>query len=128
VTTVTGLGALFPSATSDRVVETQSACTTAGDSTYCVPTTACPGAAISCLPALFGASWTTTDDGYTGLFVSKTAVDGGLPLAGWTLATGTSCLLAHGGVPISGITTDAFGATRGPTPTIGAAEYTGICQ
>ena len=128
VTSVTGLAALFPSASSDRIVETQSACSTAGDSAYCVPTPACPGTATSCLPALFGASWTTSDDGYGGLFTSKATLDGGAPLGGWTLATGTSCLLAHGGIPISGIATDAFGTTRSATPTMGAAEYTAPCQ
>ena len=87
----------------------------------CTPDTSCPAASTTCIPSILGASWTSTDDGVGGLF-------GGAPgstFKGWTLPSGSLCVLARGGTPIAGITGDVFGQTRSTLkPTIGAYEYT----
>jgi hypothetical protein len=95
--------------------------------TSCVSDPSCPAAPASCLPTLFGASW-TTDDGMTGLFAGPPkAADAGVAEDGWSLLGAMiPCALARGGTPLDGSGTDLFGQTRDATkPTIGAAEYTG---
>jgi hypothetical protein len=100
------------------------------DATTCVTDSACPAGPSSCLPSVFGPSW-TSDDGVTGLFSgAPPAGDATVPLPGWTLAPNPWCALARGGTPVGGITQDLFGQTRDPAkPTIGAYEYTLVqCQ
>jgi hypothetical protein len=91
----------------------------------CISDGQCPGAPGTCLPTIFGPSW-TGDDGVTGLLQgAPTGTDAGAMFEGWTLPADTFCALAHGGTPVSGITTDLFGQTRSTTaPTIGAFEDT----
>jgi hypothetical protein len=89
----------------------------------CLTDSQCPGLPDTCLPTIFGPSW-TADDGVTGLFQGGPA-DAGAMFPGWTLPPGTFCALAHGGTPVSGVTTDLFGQARSTTtPTIGAFEDT----
>jgi hypothetical protein len=124
--TVAGLEALLDPtvAPGDLVFAQQSTC---DDDAGCVLSAACPGAPTACLGSLFGASW-TSDDGVTGLFQSN-AADGGTIVGGWTLAAGAPCAIAQGGVPVAGVTTDLYGVARsGTTPTVGAAELTGMCS
>ena len=91
----------------------------------CIADGQCPGAPGTCLPTVFGPSW-TSDDGVTGLYQgAPTGTDAAATFAGWTLAPDTFCALVHGGTPVSGVTTDLFGQTRSTTtPTIGAFEDT----
>jgi len=94
--------------------------------TSCVPDPSCPAAPASCLPSLFGASW-TADDGATGLFNGPPSTDDAAAMEnGWSLLGSTiPCALARGGTPLDGTDMDLFGQVRSATkPTIGAAEYT----
>jgi len=126
ITTVSGLVVPFPSATSDRVVESSAACPLV-DATYCIADASCPAPASTCAPSLFGAAWTVADDGVSGMFAAG-AADAGAPGGGWTLVSPSKCALARGGAPVAGVSADAYGHARSPTaPTIGAAEYTGPC-
>jgi hypothetical protein len=103
-------------------VEVQSSCVAADNTCAKVP--ACPGSAPSCLPGIFGPTW-SPDDGISALFGSS-GPDAGAPVQGWTLAPGAPCTLALGGTPYGGVTTDAYGAMRSPaTPTMGGVEYPG---
>jgi hypothetical protein len=118
--TVAVLGA---KAANDLIVESTT-CQATGDASYCVNYPSCPSK--TCLLSLFGSTW-TSDDGYSGLFPASSTVTS--PTGGWVLASPIACALAHGAAPIAGITTDAFGVTRNSTtPTIGAAEVTGVCD
>jgi hypothetical protein len=92
----------------------------------CVPDPSCPGPQQTCMPTIFGASW-TSDDGVRGLEDGAPVVagDAGAMFQGWTLAPNVSCALARGGTPAGNLTTDIFGQTRSTTtPTIGAFELT----
>jgi hypothetical protein len=123
-TTIPALATAVPGATTTGDIELESGVCAAA--TSCVPDSSCPAAPASCLPSLFGASW-TTDDGVTGLFDGPpAAADAAAPEHGWSLLGATiPCALARGGTPIDGTVTDVFGQARSTTkPTIGAAEYT----
>jgi hypothetical protein len=121
-TTIPGLASALPNANTTGDIELQSICAA---STSCVPEPDCPAAPATCLPSIFGASW-TVDDGITGLFSGPPGTsDAATADHGWSLlGTSIPCALARGGTPIAGDPTDLFGAARDPSkPTIGAAEY-----
>jgi hypothetical protein len=131
---VYGCGSLTTLTSSFAVIGTLAGVSTTGDflipspsgcDAGCISDGQCPGAPGTCLPSIFGASW-TADDGVTGLLQgAPTGTDAGAMFEGWTLPASTFCALAHGGTPVSGITTDLFGQTRSTTaPTIGAFEDT----
>jgi hypothetical protein len=127
-TSITQLALLFPSAASDRIVEDPTRCTVATDTSYCVSDPSCPGTPATCMPSIFGSSWSTSDDGVAGLFPSSSG-DAGTVAGGWTLRSPSPWAVAQGGTPVTGITTDAFGSPRSAsTPTVGAAEYAGTCS
>ncbi|MGD0530033.1 MAG: hypothetical protein ABSE49_33165 [Polyangiaceae bacterium] len=101
-------------------VDVQGSCV-AGD-TSCAKFMGCPGASATCLPAIFGVTW-SMDDGVSALFGSS-AADGGMPITGWSLVPGAPCSIASGGTKYGSVTADAYGVTRNATtPTIGAVEY-----
>jgi hypothetical protein len=119
--TVAAMAAALPSAGTAGDVEIGStgACATPG---ACVADPSCPSTPTTCIPSILGASWTSGDDGTSGLFNGSP----GSSSVGWTLPAGaTLCALARGGTPYTGITTDVSGQARDPSkPTIGAFEYT----
>jgi hypothetical protein len=114
--------------TGDIELQTSDDCIAA---TSCVVDPSCPAKPASCLPSIFGASW-TADDGMTGLFDgAPTSAGAGVAEHGWSLlGASIPCALARGGTPVDGTDTDLFGQARDATkPTIGAAEYTStICS
>jgi hypothetical protein len=128
-TTVATMAVALPSASTAGDIEIGSggACTA---SALCSPDPSCPNAPATCIPSILGASWTTTDDGSSGLF-SGAPGDAGPSFKGWWLPEPTTlCALARGGTPFPGISTDIFGQLRDASkPTIGAFEYTSTkCQ
>jgi hypothetical protein len=127
-TTVSAMTAALPATVptaGDIEIASAAVCTTP---LTCVPDSSCPGAPSACIPSILGASWTTTDDGVSGLFNGppQATGDAGSPFKGWSLPPGTTlCRLARSGTPYQGITTDLFGQPRDPVkPTSGAFEYT----
>ncbi len=96
----------------------------------CVSDSSCPNASTTCLPTVFGPSFTTTDDGFGGLWGTGATAspDASAPTAGWTLALPTWCAVARGGIAYASVSTDIFGAPRSNTPTMGAVEATGNCK
>ena len=112
---------LGPGVTTTGNVEVSSTCSTLN--AWCVQDPECPQPAITpCMQSLIGTTWSASDDGVTGLFTAP-APDGGSMAGGWALQPTAYCALTKGGVPVTGISQDIFGHTRGPMPTIGAAEY-----
>jgi hypothetical protein len=122
------MGQDLAAATVKGDIELQASCP--ASTPWCVPNALCPASPPSaCLTSLFGSSWSTQDDGVSGLLVGGATPDGGTTAGGWILAPGSACRLTAGGVLVPGVTKDLFGAPRSPsTPTIGAVEYTGACH
>ncbi len=97
---------------------------------WCVVDPSCPSSPpATCVQSLFGSSWTSNDDGVTGLFGAASGPSGTTTPA-WTLKAGIPCAVAHGGVSIPGLPTDLLGVMRGSMPSIGAVQYTSqmACQ
>lgn len=114
---------LGSSVVSPTNVEIESVC--AGSMGWCIADSACPSTPpTACAQSIFGATFTSADDGVSGLFDGPPAADGGTTPGAWTLAPGVSCALAHNGVVNSNIPTDIFGTTRGSMPSMGAVQYT----
>jgi hypothetical protein len=78
----------------------------------------------SCAKALF-ASW-GSDDGMSALLSSGSQSDAGAP-QGWTFAPNPPCVIAKGGAPGTGVTTDIDGNPRSATPSVGAMQVVGGC-
>jgi hypothetical protein len=131
-TTVATMAAALPGVSTTGDFQVGSSAATCLPPT-CILDPGCPGAPGTCIPTILGASFSTTDDGVSGLFngAPATSVDAGGSFKGWWLPSGTTlCAIARGGTPYAGITTDIFGQVRdGSKPTVGAFEYTlGKCQ
>jgi hypothetical protein len=98
--------------------------TCAGTMSWCAPDPSCPSSpTTSCAQSIFGASFTSSDDGVGGLFDGPPAADGGSTLGAWRLSPGIPCALAHSGVVNSSVPTDLLGAPRGSMPSMGAVQY-----
>jgi hypothetical protein len=116
-------GELGSTVVSPTNVEYAGACT--GAMAWCVADPSCPSTpATACAQSIFGSTFTSADDGVTGMFDGPPAADGGTTPGAWSLAPGVSCALAHNGVVNASIPTDIFGTTRGNTPSMGAVQYT----
>jgi hypothetical protein len=104
-------------------VELVGACT--GSMTWCVSEPACPSTpTTACAQSIFGSTFTSSDDGVSGMFDGPPAADGGTTAGAWSLAPGAPCALAQRGVVNSSISTDIFGTSRGNMPSMGAVQYT----
>jgi hypothetical protein len=97
-----------------------------GAQTWCLADAACPSTTSEnlalCVQSLFGPSWTSLDDGVTGLF-GPPGFDGGATLSAWTLAPGIPCPVANGGSAVTGQGNDLLGIPRGNEPSMGATQY-----
>jgi hypothetical protein len=120
-TTPTTLPSVVGSASIAGDVELETTCAGA---TGCAQSSVCPSAsAATCASGLFGSTFSTTDDGVSGLFLGPAAPDGGTTLGGWQLAAGVPCAIASGGAANTAYPKDLFDVSRAPTPSIGAAQY-----
>ena len=94
----------------------------AGSTAWCVAEPSCPSTpATACAQSLFGPTFTSSDDGVSGMF--DNLADGGLGGA-WSLVAGAPCALTRSGVVSNSVPTDIFGTTRGNMPSMGAVQYT----
>jgi hypothetical protein len=86
---------------------------------------ACPSSPTTgCAQSIFGSTFTSADDGISGMFDGPPAPDGGTTVGAWALQAGSPCALAHQGVVNASFPTDIFGNARGTMSSMGAVQYT----
>jgi hypothetical protein len=105
-------------------VEVEDGCGGGTTMAWCVADGACPSTPpTACAQSLFGSSFSSGDDGLTGLFDGPPAADGGTTVGAWSLQPGAPCALAHQGAVNASIPDDLFGNPRGAMPSMGAVQY-----